>query len=233
MNKTIMTLLLCGIFGITHSHADILFVDSFETPVTTATTHSETGGTPANWNRSSSTLVEILSDTASDGNQSLFLRDDPRWANQKTAVTITGGGDLLFTFDWKVDSSVEINDKFTFKVDFGQGDGYQTVLTDAGVPDGTISTYSGTTIAIGAPATGSYSNPNWMSYAITVPESYYAGTLSATTFQMRFETATGSPGEYSHLDNITVSTIPEPSSVILVLSGMAALFGVRRFNSRK
>ncbi|MDF3129981.1 PEP-CTERM sorting domain-containing protein [Kiritimatiellaeota bacterium B1221] len=229
MNRTIITLVLCGTFAITHSHADLLFEDSFETPVTAATTHSETGGTPVNWNRSSSTLVEILSDTASDGNQSLFFRDDPRWANQKTAVAITGGGDLLFTFDMKADNTLESADKFTFKVDFGGG--YQTVLTDAGAPDGTISTYSGTTIAIGAPATGS--NANWMSYAITVPETYYSNTLSATTFQMRFETATGSPGEYFHLDNITVSTIPEPSSVFLVISGMTALLGARRFKIKK
>ncbi|MDQ8209329.1 malectin domain-containing carbohydrate-binding protein [Coraliomargarita sp. SDUM461003] len=178
-----------------------LFSDSFETDTA--------GYSPTLWGTSHAGML-VNSTEASEGSQSLFLPDGPnRTLTQDTAVSISGSGDLVFTFDFATTSSLESNDGLVaFQIDFGSG--YQTILTDKGHPDGTDSTYSGTQIILSS-ANGSGAS-SFIPYKITIPSSYYADVLGATSFKMRFITTSSVATESFYLDHIEAEQ-PAPSVV--------------------
>ncbi len=171
----------------------VIFDDSFETDTA--------GNSPTLWSTSNAGML-VSSSEASDGSQSLFLPDGPnRTLTQDTAISISGSGDLVFTFDYATTSSLESNDGLVaFQVDFGSG--YQTILTDKGHPDGTDSTYTGTQIILSS-ANGSGAT-SFIPYKITVPSSYYTGVLGATSFKMRFITTSSVASEAFYMDHISV-----------------------------
>ncbi|WOO39502.1 hypothetical protein [Rubellicoccus peritrichatus] len=186
----------------------ILFSDSFENPPDVA------GANPVNWTVSNSQIV-VTDSRASAGSQSLFIRNGPnRLVTQSTAISIPdGGADLQFSFDFALASTTETGEGLIgFNLDFGSG--FTTILNDEGQTNGyaNVSPYSGSTIILPNDAGGDI---NFFNYTITIPATQYG---AASTFAMQFNTNSSAGAENFYLDNIVVSTVPEPSIYTLLLS---------------
>lgn len=192
--------------------AAIIFEDSFENPPDVA------GENPVGWNVSHTAIV-VTDARASQGSQSLFIRDGgPRLVTQASPVSIPGGGqDLLIEFDFALNSSTETGEGLiAFDIDLGSG--FETVINDEGQANGyaDVSAYSGSTITLPNAGGG---NTAFFSYAVTVPASYYG---SASEISLRFTTNSSVSAENFNLDNVSISTVPEPSAYALML-GLSTL----------
>lgn len=208
--------------------ADVLLSESFE-----GYTAGSGNSLAPNWTVYSNTLQYASTAFASDGSQSLFIRNGAAkfsYVRSTNFIPITGSGDLVVTFDYKsitsISSSRGLKD---FSIDFGSG--LEPVLQDFGIPDGVDSSYTGTTII--NPNTASTGASPFVNYKITIPTSYYVDTLGATTFKLSFITEAGGGGQDFHIDNINVSTIPEPSTLVMTLGSVVAFLGLRRFKRKK
>lgn len=192
----------------------VLFQDSFE---------AETLSTaPSQW--TSSTNVYVVNSKASDGSKSLFMRDGSRSTTMATAASLGGAESIKLSFDVAQGSNaIESPEGISVAIKFDTDSGYTTFLKDEGIVDGFTGTYSGTTIEL-AQANGN--SGAFVSYAVTIAPA--AVPSLASSFQLRFSFSTGSTNEDYFLDNIVVSTVPEPSSLLLVLSGAVLAFGRRR-----
>lgn len=214
--------------ALTTTQAATLFFDSFENPPDVS------GNPPVGWTVSNSGTV-VTDAVAAQGTQSLFIvgNGQDRLVTQIGNIDLSGGGDLTFFFDYGVTSTFEASDGLKgFSIDFGQGAGYQTVVTDMGAPDGVDTTYTGTTITL-PDASGSGAS-TFLGYTITIPESYYgSGGLNATTANLRFRVDSGSNGENMRLDNILVTAIPEPSTYGLMMAIGGGLLVIARRRFRK
>ncbi len=188
-----------------------LFADSFEPPAETA------GNNPTLWDVSNGAIT-VSSAAASDGSNSLFVRDGPnRAVTLKSAVDLAGAPGLEISFDFAQLSSTETGEGLIgFDIDFGGG--FETVLVDQGGADGGGGTYTGAALTLsdanGAGAVG------FTSYSITIPQSYYG---DASTFRLRFRTNSSAGSEDFQLDNIVVTAVPEPAAGLLVGLGGACL----------
>ncbi len=179
------------------------------------------GNVPAGWSVNSSDRVYVSSNYSASSPNSLFMRNSGfRSATLTTEVAIPDvTQDLVFSFDYYSPETLESGDVFNFQIDFGSG--YQTVITDAGMPNGFDQTapYTGSAFVLDSTAGEA---PAFESYSIVVPSSYYNDTLSATTFNVRFTFSSGSSNEDAYIDNVSVVAVPEPS-IFASLLGLGAL----------
>tara|TARA_R100000027_G_scaffold683_3_gene782 strand:+ start:124 stop:795 length:672 start_codon:yes stop_codon:yes gene_type:complete len=218
--------LLSLLFGLTVSQASavVLFTESFETYTP--------GNIPSpTWTVYNQAQTHVVTGEASEGSQSLWFNDGAakfHYLRQNNALAIPAGGDLVISFDIKATSASQSPDGLSsFQIDFGSG--IQTVLVDLGAFDGYDGSYSGSTITL--PNTPSTSGSSFISYSITIPETYFGTSgLNATEMTMRWNTVSSSGYEEFYLDNIVVSSVPEPSSAaaVLALAATGLLFLRRR-----
>ncbi|MDF3127866.1 PEP-CTERM sorting domain-containing protein [Kiritimatiellaeota bacterium B1221] len=228
--KVILLPILFVMTCLLHVKADVLFSDSFEAYAD--------GGLPSpTWdvyNPSNLSLAHVSNAEASVGSQSMYIRNgDSKFSylEQNTAINISGNPDaLVFSFDIKGTYSLASHEGLSsFEVDFGSG--FETVLSDLGELQGGDHTYTGTTLTLSS--TASSSTAPFIRYAITVPKTYFADVLSASTVRTKLSTKSGWSNLNFYVDNITVTAIPEPSSLLMLLSGFGLLFaGMRTRNPR-
>lgn len=208
-------IILASLILSTSTFGTVIFSDSFENPPDVV------GNAPVGWSISSPGNIRVTDERASQGTQSLFMRDgNNRRMTQLTAVNIPDGNDdLVFSFDYAIDGTMESNDGLVgFRLDFGSG--FETVLTDMGQADGyaDVSPYTGTTITL-PDAAGSDSA--FFSYTVTVPASYYG---SAASFSMEFLATSSTSNEDFFIDNIVVTAVPEPSIYALIFGTGTLVF---------
>ncbi len=227
------TILLASIIlSASFLHGDLLFSDSFETYVNKET--NSIGAPSPTWS-TYNTDAYVTNSAASVGSQSMYIRNgSPQFSyiQQNAAVTISGDPDaLIFSFDLKGTYRLASHEGLSsFAVDFGSG--FETLITDKGALEGGNHTYTGTTLTLST--TASSSTAPFISYAITVPKSYYGDVLSATTFKTKLSTTSGWSNLNFYVDNIAVnSVIPEPSSLMLMMGGFGALFAGLRVRKKR
>lgn len=193
--------------------AAILFEDSFESPPETV------GSAPTLW--STTTNVSVNSSKASDGSNSLFLRDGNRSATMSTAAPLAGSDSIVVSFDLaQGTNAIESNESIVVSIDFGSG--FSTLLTDAGRVDGYTGTYSGSPISL---ATTAGNATSFVSYSITVAPA--AIPLAATEASLRFSTSTGSNNEDYYIDNVVIAPVPEPATLLTSCIGLVCVVGRR------
>ena len=192
----------------------ILFSDDFETPPNTV------GSAPVNWNVSNNVRVE--DDKAAGGVNSMFFRDGTRNATMNTAASLGAHPSIVISFDVSQNATTyEPADFFSVSIDFGFG--FNTLLTDAGQLDGFTGEYNGSTIVLDSTTGG---NAAFVSYEVTIPESQISPI--ATEFTLRFNSQTSTTGENYYFDQVVVTGIPEPASVLLLAAGGALMLSRRR-----
>ncbi|WFB34358.1 hypothetical protein P3T73_09310 [Kiritimatiellota bacterium B12222] len=200
------------------SPAGILFQDGFESPPETV------GAAPSLWT-ANGTGVNVVADVLNGGvgANSLLVRGGvERRLELDAPINIEDTNSLTISWIWRQNNSFEASDGLKgFAVDFGNG--YETVLVDMGVANGTNTSYDGTTITLENDP-GNIATP-FISYSVTIDSSYYT---SATTMKLRYTTYSGVDAETSNFDNITVTAVPEAETLGLLLMGFTILIFARR-----
>lgn len=195
--------------------AGVLFFDGFESPAETV------GNFPTLWTPSPSdnTRINVSVSEAKSGSNSLFMRHSgTRSITQISAIDTTGTGGLVVSWWRHQGTNAWETDSFTFSMDFGSG--FQTVLTDEGLADGGDFTFSG--ISNTLPSASGLA-PSFQEYTVTIDSSYYEDGLNPTSVKLKFGHVTGSTNENTYLDDIMITSIPEPGAITLLLIGLAGM----------
>ncbi|WFB37655.1 PEP-CTERM sorting domain-containing protein [Kiritimatiellota bacterium B12222] len=221
ITATLLLPALCLLAFPLFTQADVLFFDGFEDDAVGS------GNTLDNWTQSDTTRVYAVNSTSHTGANSLFMRHSgTRSLTQINAIDITGTSGLLVSW-WMMQGTddQESNESFIFSMDFGSG--MQTVLTDKGEADGGVFNYSGTELNN---PTDTGKATSFVKYSVSIDSSYYLGDLEATAVKLKFYNQTGSNNENLYIDDISITAVPEPTAVTLLVIGFAALMICRRKN---
>jgi fibronectin type 3 domain-containing protein len=193
----------------------LLFFDSFENPPETV------GSVPTQWTVSNTAIV-VNSAAASEGTNSLFVREGAnRTVTLTTPIDLTGVSGIEISFDFAQLNSIETGEGLTtFAVDFGSG--FETVITDEGAANGLVDgTYSGTTITLpNANGTGAMGFTN---YKVTIDSAHFAGGNSV---RLRFVTNSSASVESFRIDNVLVVALPgNPQPTITSATTASSTYG--------
>lgn len=220
----VLGLLLSGPLA---SGAVVLFQDSFETYTSGAAFPSTptapwTDNDPTN----DSTRLAISSAKASDGSQSVFLRDGAR-SITTTSIDVTGFTTLFLEIHvaQNAATSYETGDFFRIRANVDEG-GFAQLLTNtarltSGGSEGAPLVYTGSPLSI-AGSEGSASGA-FSAYYLQMD------VTGASTLRLEFSMNSGTNGETYWFDQVVVSAVPESGpAMLLALGGLAVMLRRRR-----
>jgi hypothetical protein len=185
----------------TSAHANLIVNGSFEeTPIASGDygTYSEVYG----WTVGSNGLElrDNASGVAQDGSNFAELDTEANsWISQTVSTVVGQEYSLSFYYSARA-----------------------WVSADSNVITATVADSSGTTIASGSyTGDGSSGSTSWIEYTIT-----FIATSTSTT--ITFAAAGTSDSVGGSLDNVTLSAVPEPSSIAMLLAGLGMMGFIAR-----
>lgn len=212
------TLLVCGI-SCTYLYGGIVTNGGFDTgDLTGWTPYTTSNGTAGNCGASPCPVVTMFNTTGSGSSSAAEFNvglvsgpvgtGDYEGAGLSQSITLPAGP-VNFSLDWAVE-----NTSATSNVDGGT---FEILLNGTTVGSNGVGPIAGNTTARGSVlATTTIATPGAYTLSVQVVRDFGA---SATTFQ--------------YMDNITASTVPEPSELAMVGIAIAGLVVRRRLSERR
>jgi hypothetical protein len=163
--------------------------------------------------------IQVTNNNNSDGVRSATMGRDPNGiifgAVQNTGHTVALGETFDLTFDWLAGPNWDIDDKIL----------YRLFTTSDDTVTGTITEFASGSVSGQAGPQTDLANYNNESFAGLTP----AGANIGKQLWIEFWSDTnGGIQEFARLDNVTLSSIPEPSGALLSGLGMVLLLRRRR-----
>jgi hypothetical protein len=233
--------------------AVILFEDSFEGPTYTANTAFPGGTGTIRWTDNSGStstgFLDVTDARASDGTQSVFMRDGGRSITSRPSasalrIDVTGYSTLIIEYHVAQNMSADYEglgatngiDNFTFSMGI-DGSALAPIIRSygainfTGTEGGTEANplvYNGTPIDFSGPGTGSATlmrptDNNFDTYYVQV------NVGNASWVQLAFTATAGSTNENYWLDDISITgLVPEPTSAAFLVIGTGFFLRRRR-----
>ena len=214
-------ILIIGLLTVQSWASIVIFEDSFET--------STQGSTPVGWTSSQTgpSSIIVAGNARTGSNAVSFDRGtvvSPGTASITRTIDVTGFSDLVVSWWLRPRNSAETyesSDQFSLSLGFDAGP-VTTAFVDAGLIAGYTGMYSGTTLNADS-ADGRMNSAAYLLYTITLDNTLTAGVSSLT---LEFTGAADNEGWV--IDDVSVTSIPEPASLVLVGAGSLLMLSRRR-----